>query len=240
MKRITIASILILAIAAWGQWNFAKEGVGAVGAGFASILLPTDDSSPSADGERGSALSDTVGGDLWVHDGSWRKTYKTNDASIGATANRLALRDGSGRIEAEDPISGDDVVNLTYFNANAASGGLQYYINNTGTNGADADVNCDAGYHLCRMGEWYGRTYDTSKSTGNWDGNIWYDADTNVANGTAGNLAADCENWVSSSGSHRGTIISLQTSGSTITGTPFVFNAASCNGTWRTICCEDN
>lgn len=43
---------------------------------------------------------------------------KLDNATQAATASRLMIRDASGRAEVEDPSSGDDIMNYTYWDAN--------------------------------------------------------------------------------------------------------------------------
>lgn len=71
------------------------------------------------------------------------KTILDNATDV-ATASRLMIRDGSGRAEIQDPISGDDIMNFVYWEANRVKhiSDLDGLTISTGdpTGGANGDV----------------------------------------------------------------------------------------------------
>ena len=190
------------------------------------------DESGSGDPTRGYLLSEFLN-DISGANLDRNGTQLEVETDATATASTIPIRDSDGRLESEDPDSGDDVVNLTYFNANAqGGGGLKYYIDATEVNGTNADTNCDAGFHLCRIDEWVGRSYDTSKGESLWDETVWVDADVNNTTlGSASALAQDCFNWSVSTGS-RGLAVELG-------GDLYEYESDVCASDNSTICCED-
>lgn len=69
---------------------------------------------------------------------------KLDNATQAATASRLCIRDGSGRLEVQDPVSGDDVLNFVYWEANRVKdvGDLTGITISTGapSGGSDGDL----------------------------------------------------------------------------------------------------
>lgn len=225
-------SVAALAGLVWAQIPGAHQ----LGGRFEAVLLAPKSTEPTGTFTRGAVYTDTSTGMLMQN---FSGTNFVGVGVVGPAANTVPRRDGSGRLEAADPDAGQDVVTFSYFEANAASGGLKYYIESNTANGANADTNCDTDYRLCRLYEWIGREYDISKDVNQWSGDIWFDSDVDITNSGETGLRRDCGDWTLSDFS-RGSTVSLVNTGSGTIPNPYGFSALVCSQSRKTICCEED
>ena len=155
------------------------------------------------------------------------------------TNSSIAQRDATGILEGTLAVSGNDLVNVTYFNANAAGGAGKYYIDIDSNQGNTASADCASGYHMCHMYEWIGRTYDTGQNNSNeWDGIHWIDSFSSRTDEQQG----DCSNWSSSSSSDHGMTVEMYFGGMTevrFYDWAMSYTTHDCNDSRKTVCCED-
>lgn len=158
-------------------------------------------------------------------------------ASINATDNTtgstVALRDASGRLQAADPTTAQELVTKAYFEANASGGMLDWYVETDAWTGSTADTACDAGYHQCFGTEWYGRPHNMAKHNSNFmqAEYIWVDSDAN-------HTSVDCTNWTTASAGSQG--VALQ--GGAVEAnyhSMWGHHSRNCDNTYPVACCQD-